>query len=167
VLVAPAAAAEVDPTVLVPRGTDVPRGFKLVPEQTSLRTNELEGRGSARGRAFIRRWKRVTGYQVVYERGAVAEVDARVDVFRGAAGAEAMLAWVDREWRKLGGARQQRATLAIGTRGLVYSSLRDAQTLVLWRHGRVFSGINFIGLPREQSIALARKQERRIAEAVG
>jgi hypothetical protein len=163
-LAAPAAAAELDPSLLVLRGTDVPAGFQLVPDETGIRTNALEARTST-GWSFIRRWKRVTGYGAVYERGA-AKVEARADVFRAAAGAEALLVWVDREWRRTGGAFQGRATIRIGTRGVVYSSGGDAQTLVLWRHGRVFAGVNFLGLSRKQSIAVARQQERRIAAAL-
>jgi hypothetical protein len=41
------------------------------------------------------------------------------------------------------------------------------QTVVLWRHGRVFSGLNGLGISRAKTIALARTQQRRIAAAVG
>lgn len=167
VAVGSASAAAPSPSALVLQQTDVPEGFELVRDESGVRTNEAEGRMSSEARAFFVRWKRVTGYQAVWERGSRAKLEARSDLFRTAAGAEALLELTDREWRGSGISGQSRSSLRIGTSGVVYWSGGSVrQTLVLWRHGRVFSGLNGFVLSRAQVIALARKQQRRIAAAL-
>lgn len=79
-----------------------------------------------------------------------------------------MLSLTDREWRKSGASGQRRASLAIGDRGIVYWSGGDLRmTLVLWREGRVFAGLQGIGLARDRTIALARRMQRGIAAELG
>jgi hypothetical protein len=165
-LALPASAAEVDPRALVLRPADVPAGFRLDREDSGVRSNELEAKEYPETRAFFTRWRRVTGYQASYERRA-AKIEARSDVFRTGAGAQALLDWVDREWRKAGISGQKRAAIGIGTGGRIYWSGGSVkQTLVLWRHGRVFSGLNALSISRSQTLVLARTQERRITAAL-
>ena len=161
-----ASGATPSPKALVLQQADVPGGFTLVRDESGVRTNEAEARASAEAGAFFARWKRVTGYQTMWKRRE-AKIEARSDLFRRVAGAEALLALTDREWRASGASGQSRSALRIGTRGVVYwlgGSRRQA--LVFWRDGRVFSAISGLGMPRAQTIELARKQQRRIAAAL-
>ena len=61
-----AAAAQVDPQLLVLRQADVPAGFALDREQSGVRTNESESKGDRRLPGLLRRWGRVTGYETEY-----------------------------------------------------------------------------------------------------
>lgn len=163
----PTAAAGPDPRALVLAPADVPAGFRLVPDESGLRTNAQEAKDFPETRRYYRRWKRVTGYQALYEKKP-AKLESRADVFRSRVGAEAMLSLTDREWRKSGVSGQRRASLAIGDRGVVYWLGGDLRmTLVLWREGRVFAGLQGIGLARDRTIALARRMQRGIAAELG
>jgi hypothetical protein len=166
VLATPAAAA-LEPSRLVLGPADVPAGFTLDPTESGLRTNARETKEFPAAREYYRRWKRVTGYQALYRKGA-SKLEARADVFRSRSGAGAMLDLADREWRKAGISGQTRAPFDLGDRGVVYSASGDRTlTLVLWREGRVFAGLQGVGLPRAQTVALARAMQRGIAGAVG
>jgi hypothetical protein len=164
-LALPASAADVDPRALVVRPSDVPAGFRVDRDESGLRSNELEAKEYPQTRALFARLGRVTGYQVAFERGD-ASIDARSDLFRTTTGARKLLAWVDDEYRKSGVRAQRRASLDIGDEGWVISGgMVPGLTLVFWRHGRVFSGLVGLSLPRERTIVLARTQQRRIAAA--
>jgi hypothetical protein len=165
-LALPASAAQVDPRALVLGPADVPSGFRLDREDSGVRSNELEVKEFPETRSFLARWKRVTGYQASYRR-QIARIEARADLFRTSGGARALLEWADREWRKSGISGHKRSVIGIGAEGSVYwHGGRLQQTLVLWRHGRVFSGVYALGIPRAKTLALARTQQRRIASAL-
>ncbi|MGH3077995.1 MAG: hypothetical protein ACRDPZ_07395 [Gaiellaceae bacterium] len=160
----PASAATVDPKSLVLAQSDVPRGFRLDPAETGLRSNELEAKESLQTRVKFALWRRVTGYQARFRRGS-AVVEARADVFRGADGARKLLEWVDLEARKSGTSGQQRAPMRIGAGGWIYWA-GGLYHLVAWRHGRVFAGVAGAQIARARLVALARVQQRRIAAAL-
>lgn len=61
----PTAAAGPDPRALVVAPADVPAGFRLVPDESGLRTNAQEAKDFPESRPYYRRWKRVTGYQAL------------------------------------------------------------------------------------------------------
>ena len=161
VVVLPASAASIQPGNLAVAASDVPAGFRVDPGKTGVRRNERDLREVPQARDRFARWQRLIGYQSVYRRGS-ARIESRSEVFRAAAGARGMLSWVDLEARKAGLLRQRRASLSIGSGGFVHW-VGDAYTFVVWRQGRVFTGVFAEGISRSRTIALARAQERRIA----
>lgn len=164
-LALPAAAAEIDPKALVLDNRDVPAGFRLDRDESGIRSNAAEAKNDPRLPTLFRRWGRLTGYQVEYDRGK-AKIQSRVDVCRRPAGARQLLDWYDGEVRKLGFGGLRRAPARIGNQGWVYRvELPTAATIVAWRHGRVFAGVMGQGVTRQRTIALARAQQRRIAAA--
>ena len=76
----PASAACVDPKALVIRPIDVPTGYVLQRSESGLRTNEQEAKESPEAGRVFRRFGRVTGYQMIFERGE-RKIEARADVF--------------------------------------------------------------------------------------
>lgn len=161
VLVASASAASFDPKRLVFPASSVPAGFRVDPKETGLRSTERYVRVYPQARLYFARWKRVVGYQARFLRGS-SKIETRSDVFRTAAGARQMLAWVDLETRKAGFSGQRRAPLSIGLGGWIHW-VGDSYTFVIWRQGRVFAGVLAAGISRSRTIGLARAQERRIA----
>jgi hypothetical protein len=165
-VVAAAGAATVDPSALVLRASDVPRAYTLDRTESGLRTNEQETRNEPELRKLYQRTRRVTGYEVEYvNRGN--EIGARVDLFRGADGARAVLQWFGAEMRKAGikGLMQTRGS--IGDESWVYSARSPAPfAIVAWRYGRAFSGVAATGLNKARVLELARVQQRRIAAAL-
>jgi hypothetical protein len=164
VLVASASAASVDPKRLVFPASSVPAGFRFDPKETGLRSTERDG-VYPQARLYFARWKRVVGYQARFLRGS-SRIETRSDVFRTAAGARQMLAWVDLETRKAGFSGQRRAPLSIGRGGWIHS-VGDSYTIVIWRQGRIFAGVLAAGISRSRTIGLARAQERRIGAELG
>ena len=168
-LAVPASAAEIDPAELVLHRADVPAGFDLDHAETGLRSNELEARENPETREPFARWKRVTGYQTAYQRSGkrFSTIEARVDLFREVDGARRLLDWVDLEYRKAGINGLKRASTKLGAGGWVYwAPTNVAYTVVIWREGRVFSGVFSFDLGRERTLALARVQQRRIADGL-
>lgn len=161
VVVLPAAAATIQPVNLAVAASDVPAGFRVDARETGVRTNERDLREVPEARDRFVRWQRLIGYQSVYRRGS-ARIESRSDVFRAADGAREMLSWVDLEARKAGFLRQRRAPLSIGSGGFVHW-VGGGYTFVVWRQGRVFTGIVAEGISRSGTIALAQAQARRIA----
>ncbi len=100
-LVSPALASEVDPKALVLGERDVPKGFRIDPSESGVRTNALEAKEHPESRAPFQRMRRVIGYQALYARGE-SRIEARSDLFRDAAGARDFLLLTEREWRKSG-----------------------------------------------------------------
>lgn len=158
-----AAAAGLDPSALVLQRADVPAGFRVDRAQTGLRTNAREAQFGPQLPALFRRWGRLTGYQVEFDRDGQT-IASRVDVFRSASGAAEFLVWYEREARKGGGlSGLRRSRLALGDGGWLYRSpLRAPFAVAIWREGRVFAGAVVSGLPPERLLGLARAQQRRI-----
>jgi hypothetical protein len=166
-LSAPALAAGPDPARLVLRASDLPSGFAVDPDETGVRTNEHEFRQEPEAGRVLRRAQRITGYQAEFTRrkGTVA---SRVDLFRTGAGAGLVLDYVDRDMRKSGIRGLHRVRTAIGDEGWLYGDRTGAfLTMVVWREGRVFSGVIATGgLRRALVLSLAQVQQRRIAAAL-
>lgn len=171
VLAVPAAAADVNPKALVLPQSEFPAGFRLDPPNTMVLSNQYESRTSE-ARTLIARSGRLTGYRVTAARTAgpefrlVAAIESRADLFRQAEGARYMLRWFDRDLRDHDpNKRLERLDAGIGVEAWVYTSI-PGLTLVVWRHGRVFARVTTIAVSRKQTLALARKQQRRIAAAL-
>lgn len=163
-LALPAAAAEIDPRALVDN-RDVPAGFRLDRDESGIRSNAAEAKNDPRLPTLFRRWGRLTGYEVEYDRG-MATIRARADVFRRPAGARQLLDWYDREVRKAGLKDFRRTAARVGAEGWIYrAEFPTAATIVVWRHGRVFAGVLGEGVTHERTLELARAQQRRIAAA--
>lgn len=156
-----ASAASIEPRNLVVAASDVPAGFRVDPGETGVRTNERDAREVPEARDRFARWERLIGYQSMYRRGS-SRIESRSDVFRAVAGAGRMLSWVDLEARKAGIRGQRRASLSIGSGGFVHW-VGGGYTFIVWRQGRVFTGVFAEGISRARTIALARAQARRIA----
>lgn len=166
-LALPAVAANPHPSALVVTRADVPVRFRLDRESTGVRSNAAEIEKNPELAPLFRRWGRVTGYEIEFDRGA-AKIEARADVFRARTGARQILDWYVLEVRKAGllGLRRTRARL--GDQGWVYSSAKhpSAVTIVVWRYDRVFSGVLGQGITADRTLELARAQQRRIATAL-
>lgn len=166
-LALPASAAELDPKLLVLSPADVPAGFELDRDDSGLRSNEQEAKSDRRLRGLFRRWERVTGYETEYDRRE-ASISSRADLFRKPKGARLVLAFFVDEFEKSGVQGLRRSPLRIGAKGWLYGAqpVSSPFNIVIWRHDRAFAGIAVFGLPRPQTLALARAQQRRIAAAL-
>jgi hypothetical protein len=161
-----ALAATVDPRVLVIRTADVPAGFRLEVRSSGVRTNEQEGKEFPGAGRLFRRWGRVTGYQMIFERGE-STIEARADVFRSSSGPREMLRWADRQVRLAGIRGARRSDARVGTEGFVVAvGSPPSEAYVYWRHGVVWSALGGRGLTKARALALARLQQRRIDAAL-
>ena len=70
VLAVPAGAAAVDPKALVLRQADVPDGFRVVPDQSGIRSNRELAKGGPEHRRQVERSGRVTGFFRLWQRRA-------------------------------------------------------------------------------------------------
>jgi len=168
VLAAPAAAGDVSPRALVLRPTDVPAGWALDRDETGLRTNAREGGTDRRSRALIARLGRVTGYQAEWRRGTADSILSRADVFRSRAGARDYVDLAASSLRSSGIKGLRRSPIEIGDAGYVFHGGRTGRVAwVVWRSGVVAGTVVGWGVPRDVAVALARTQQRRIADAAG
>jgi hypothetical protein len=165
VIAVSSAAAAVDPRALVLGPAELPAGFRLDPSDSGVRSNAAVAGGQPARLKLFRRWGRLTGYYGTYEKGATKKIEVSSDLFRGADGARSMLRLTMQVWESSSTSSQTATRVALGDEGVVYSSSSDFH-LVLWRRGRVVSGFQGIGLPRSQTLALARAQDRKIAVAL-
>jgi hypothetical protein len=108
---------------------------------------------------------RIDGYVAVYRDGAGRRVNSRADLYRQQSGAHDVLGFADAELRKAGIKGLRRSRVEIGSEGWIYwgGSGDFALAVVAWRHRRVFASIATSGLSRSTTLAIARKQQRRIA----
>ena len=163
-----AAAAHVDPQLLVLRQADVPAGFALDRDRSGMRTNESESKGDRRLPGLLRRWGRVTGYEAEYDHRE-GTLTSRADLFRTPDGSALMMAYVVEEAKKSGIKGLRRSPVRIGSGGWLYgggSGAGAAFDLVIWRHERVFAGIVAFGVQKGRMLGLARAQQQRIAAAI-
>jgi hypothetical protein len=160
-----AAAAAVSPQALVIRTADVPAGFRLQPAESGVRTNAQEAKENAEVGRFFRRWGRLTGYQMIFERGE-RTIEARSDVFRSAAGPRAMLAYADREVRLAGIKGLEREDVRLGADAFLVSAGPTGEVYVYWRYGVVWSALGGRNLGKAKVLSLARVQQRRIVSAL-
>ncbi|HUG65514.1 MAG TPA: hypothetical protein VMK83_09875 [Gaiellaceae bacterium] len=164
-LAASAATAAVLPQALVIRAADVPAGYRLEAASSGVRTNAQEAKESPEGGRLFRRWGRVTGYQVIYDRGE-RTIEARSDVFRSRAGPPEMLRWADRQVRLSGIKGLRRESVRLGSDAFLVSAGSSGEVYVYWRYGVVWSALGGRGLGKAQVLALARAQQRRIVSAL-
>jgi hypothetical protein len=163
----PAAAGELDPRALVLRQSDVP-GWQLDVDNSGPRSNKRESEGDPELRALFTRAGRLSGHEVIYNRGA-PEISSRADVFRRPEGARMLLRWFEKQFGMASRAALQRTPQGIGAEGWVWTFRVPSlgrSTVVVWRHGRVFAGLWTAGLSRKHTLSLARSQDRRITLAL-
>jgi hypothetical protein len=169
VLAIPAGAASVDPKTLVLARSDLPAGYRLDRDESGLRTNERESKDGREARELVVRSGRITGYEATWGKREIT-LDSRADLCRRSSGARILFDFVVQEMRKSGIKGLRRAPAGVGADSWIYSG-GDAQVsgfaLVVWRYDRVFAGIVGVGLSRTLGLELARKQQRRIARALG
>jgi hypothetical protein len=159
----PASAARVDPKRLVLQQRDVPAGFRLDLTKSGVLTNAEVADPS--DPTFMARAGRVTGYFVQYVHPLTgAGLQSQVDLFRKPGGARMMLARVHESWMRLANGDPW-GRVRIGDEGWYFGGLAD--TAVYWRDGRAVGLVLGISLSKARTIALARKQQRRIAAALG
>jgi hypothetical protein len=172
-MIAPASATVLDPTALVLRQADLPAGFG-VDRHRSRSTPNASYTSPQRLRSLVEKWGRVTGYRRVFDHrdSNVKVVQSQVDLFGTAAGAGAMLAWVDAEQRRHNARRgviqaYGREGAEVGEESWVYwSGYPGYYVLVAWRHDRVLGLISSWEVGREGTLKLARIQQRRMATAL-
>ena len=164
-LAASAAASGVAPQTLVIRAADVPAGYRLDAESSGVRTNAQEAKEHPESARLFRRWGRVTGLQMIFERGE-RTIEARADVFRSPSGSREMLRWADRQVRLSGIRGIERENVRLGTGAFLVSAAPTGEVYVYWRYRTVWSALGGRGLAKAQVLALARVQQRRIASAL-
>ena len=147
--------------------SDVPAGFRIDPAETGIRTNELEAKEFPETRPLFRSWRRVIGYQASYRGDDASRIEARADLFRSASGANELQLWAVREYRRSGVSGLMRDRAGIGTESVIFwGGGRTGHAFVLWRYGRVWAGVAGIGVGKQRTLALARKQQQRMAAAL-
>jgi hypothetical protein len=167
-----AGAAAVDPKALVLHHADMPAGYRVVPDQSGMRSNRELSKAGPEHRRQVERSGRVTGFFRLWQRrapGVFVLVGSLADVCRDARGATAWLAWLDARAR-LQSTRThlRRRPVRVGDEGWAYSTTRLGGTaLVGWRRGRVVALVSTSGLGLGKALDLARSQQRRIAAALG
>jgi hypothetical protein len=162
-LAVPAGAGELDPRMLVLRQSDVP-GWQLDVDNSGRRSNKDESEGDPELRALFARAGRLSGYEVIYNRGA-PEISSRADVVRRPEGAQMLLRWFEKQFRTASRGTLRRTPKGIGAEGWVWTFRVPSlgrSTVVVWRHSRVFAGLWTAGVTGERTLALARSQDRRI-----
>ena len=160
----PASAAAVDPKQLVLGPSDVPAGFRIDPAESGIRTNELEAKEFPETRPLFRSWRRVIGYQASYRGDDASRIEARADLFRSAGGAHELQLWAVREYRRSGVSGLMRGRAGIGTESVIFWG--GGHAFVLWRYERAWAGVAGIGVGKQRTLALARKQQQRMAAAL-
>ena len=166
VLALPASAAEINPKTLVLQQADVPSGFRPDLQASGVRTNASESRRSGELRALLARSGRVTGYEAEFD-GRDATIRSRTDLFRRPEGARMMLIWVDKQARLSGLKGLKRARVGVGAESWIYwQASASSSAVAIWRYGAAFAGVQGLGLSKAGVLALARKQQRRVAAAL-
>lgn len=161
-----ASAADVHPRRLALQQADLPEGFVLDRGESGVRTNAGEVRKHPELAQLFERVDRVTGYSVEFRKGT-SFVGSRADLVERPEGARLLLDWYDNEVRKGGIAGLRRKRGGVGSSSWLYWQESAKLTLVAWRYRRVFAAVLGTDLTREQTLALARAQQRRIAATIG
>jgi hypothetical protein len=174
VLATAASAATVDARLLVLRRADVPPGFGVDHDSSRYWPNAAVARSSPQVRKLLTSSGRSSGYTATYEKGTAAIVSA-AHLFREGDGAHVFYSAEDAQQRavnadriKRGGRAYRRESVGLGDEASLYRSKETPKfTLLLWRTGRVVGSVSTWGLGRDRTVALARVQQRRIADALG
>lgn len=173
-LAVPASAANVAPIDLVLRQIEVPPRYEL-DEDNSFAIPNAYLAAKPEGRRIVARTGRLGGYYARYTNyGSTGSphwryVNSAADVFRRPDGAMVYFAWFDRNIRQELTGPVKRTSVNIGTTARLYSSPSpDVGTVVIWRHSRVVAWLmcEEMTTHRQLAIALARKQQQRIAAAL-
>ncbi len=164
VVVMPALAGTIDPADLVAQQTDVPSGYRLVRAESGRRTNASEMKTDPEVAEVARRAGRIDAYLAVYDKGTL-RVLSRADLFRAPRGAGTLLSYADSDLRRAGVKGLRRSAIDLGAEGWLYwgGSGDSALAVAGWRHGRVFAALTTWGMSKRATLALAMRQERRIA----
>jgi len=166
---APAGATQVDPRALTLQAGDVPRAFVVDRPNTMVVPNAAES-NTAKGRERVRRSGRVTGYRATYvdprkRQGIPRSIASQFGRFRRDAGAQVWFTEFTRDARSSGAPPfPTRVAARIGDEGRLWAS--PGVVVVFWRYGRAFATVTTTFVSREQTVALARAQQRRIATAL-
>jgi hypothetical protein len=158
------AAASIDPARLVLRQADVPTGFRVDRQESKVVTTDQDARDYPELRAKYARWGRVTGYQARFKR-RTSTLTSRADVLRNHAGARQMLAWFSHEVTSRSQLYPRPSPAAVGDGGVLYDFKvgKESFAIVVWTHRRVFAVVGADGVAKSLVVALARKQQHRIA----
>jgi hypothetical protein len=175
-IVPPVHGAATDPKQAVLRQSDVPAGFDLDMKASRYWSNKQFARGRPTVRKLIVESGRISGYQAVYTERAVRlrMVQSGADLYRGPGGPRAVLSWMDRTQTennarrvKRGDRPSGRQPARVGEESWMYWDGAPAFYVhVVWRQGRVLGSVNSWGIGRQQTLALAKVQQHRIATAV-
>jgi hypothetical protein len=165
----PVSAARLDPTAMVLRKADVPKGYSVLRANTGLLTNAKAAQGNEDLLRSLASWRRLTGYNVEYDGGLKGTIASRVDVFRRPAGARSFLAWLVVQIPRTSGLNLVRLEPRLGDQAFLYQKDFGATLFVVveWRYRNVCALLGADGLGVKRTIALARVQQRRIVTALG
>jgi len=169
----PASAANVNPRVFVLSQSDVPAHYEFDKDNSTILPSELAA-GWAGGRPVVARAGYLNGYVSSYlnvDGPRWHHIASAAFVFRQAKGARLYLAWLDKHTREQTGEYDagKRSTVDLGDAGWMYvARSRDTGTRVAWRSERVVALVNceWMSAHRALALAMARKQQRRIADAL-
>ena len=164
-LAAGTAAARLAARTLVLQSTEVPAGYEL--QKGSSGDIRAVGAPDVLARPGL-----VGGYYATYwntRAGSARTIVSASYVYRSPAGARAALAATEREARRNAPASLAIRQLRIGSGGVLYTApTKERASAVLWQFDRVLAVLNCGSqLDHETlALALARKQQRRIAAAL-
>jgi hypothetical protein len=159
-----ATAAGIEPRALVLQEGDLPPHYEFQPGSSG--TVRAVGAPDALVRPGLK-----GGYYATYwgDSGSSKTIVSAAYVYRSASGSTAALAAVDRAARRNRPPSLARRPVRIGETGWLYTErTRDHGTSIVWRFGRVLAIVN-CSAPRgheKLALALARKQQRRVAAAL-
>jgi hypothetical protein len=177
IVVQAGAAATVDAKALVLQGEDVPDGFRVDSRSSGYISNAAFADGRAAQQKLALRSGRVDGYRRTFNWRVLSPSKTILSIShlcRGAAGAHVLFMEADAEQRALNAARAKHGTRVFRvSRGVLaddssiyWSRSRPWYVLVLWRSRRVVAAISSWGVGREETVELARLQQRRIDRAL-
>jgi hypothetical protein len=170
-LAAPASAAQIKPRGLVLQQADVPAHYVLDKDNTmAFSYAQFAGRPDAP--KIIESSGFVAGYFAKYRNTDPPrwrDISSASYLFRQPLGATRYLMWMRHALEHQHGPTFSRSRIDVGAEAWAYTARsRDAGSLVLWRTGRVVALVACQEMSGHRSLALslARKQQRRIAEAL-
>jgi hypothetical protein len=165
VFVAGTVGAAVQPRLLVLQRSDVPPQYEFRPGSSG--DIRAVGAPDALARPGL-----LGGFYATYWRGDTSErtIVSAAYFYRSSSAAKAAFAAIEREVRRNAPRSLQRKRTGIGDGGWIYTDrTQDPGTAVVWRFDRVLAVLNCSSPTGHEKLApaLARKQQRRIAAAVG
>jgi hypothetical protein len=165
----PAGAANTDPRAYVLRATEVPAHYFVDKDNTTLLSKRMLETDPASRRA-VERSGFVTGYYSRYLNSDPPRwryIVSAAYLLRTPEGAKTFLSWMDKKLRAMGA---QRHALHLGDAAFGYlSPAHVTGTWIVWRSGKVVALLSCQLMTGHWNlaVALAAKQQRRIAAALG